>query len=458
VKRITIFCSLFLLVCLLQAIGLDQSVDLAKQNNKTLQMANEEVLKSDQTYKSIRGYLLPQISLAGGYKLSRTYLPASVMFPSVDFTMGLDSLATYNDYYLANAMNSIINELSPDSPKDEGSLGLSLQFNQVLFLGGKLINGLRAVDKYRSIQKLKYELTEQDVVLNTTKIFYGCLLADKLVQLQEEALQTAKLHLQQVEAFNREGLVSEFDLLRARLEVAKLNPQIVQARNSRDLALAAFRKQIGMPEGADIPEGEFIPPDSMEITLDGALQQGKLERVELKLADIACQIAQVKWNAEKGNYLPNVALQGSASLYTAADDFSIGKNDFGTNYSIGIGFSLPIFTGMTNTAKRSEAQHDYQYSRLQQKDYEEMISLQITQNYQNLNNALENYRLQTENIQMAERSLHLAQVRYDNQVGIQLEVFDAQTMLSAIKLQFYQAIYDIIIAQQELRKSVGYNL
>jgi len=47
---------------------------------------------------------------------------------------------------------------------------------------------------------------------------------------------------------------------------------------------------------------------------------------------------------------------------------------------------------------------------------------------------------------------------HENQVGIQLEVFDAQTTLSAIKLQYYQAIYEVISATRMLQKSLGTTL
>lgn len=454
-KKIMLLLLLGTLLASVGAIGLDESIALARENNKTLLMAREQILKADQTYYDVRGNLLPHLTLNGGYKLARTYLPDSSIFPGMDFSQGLDSLATANDQYLAGAMNGLYNGLIPSSPMDEGSLALALQFDQILFSGGKLINGIKAVDRYRSIQRLNCQLVEQDVVLKTTQLFYGCLLSEKLVQVQSEGLNTARQHLVQVEAFNREGLVSEFELLQARLAVAKLDPQLLQAQNTRDLALAAFRQQIGSSDETVTPEGEFTLPPKVEMTLEDAIQQGLGHRLELELADIATEISQLKWKAEKANYLPNVGLQASAALYTAADDFAIEGDDFGTSYSVGIGLSLPLFTGLSNTAKRRAAQHDYLYTKLQQQEYEDLIRLEITQNYQKLRNAEENYRVQTENIQMAERSLHLAQVRYENQVGIQLEVFDAQTTLSAIKLQYYQAINEVISATRELQKSIG---
>ncbi|HOC95105.1 MAG TPA: TolC family protein [Candidatus Cloacimonadota bacterium] len=455
-KRIITCFLATLVLAQIGAISLEESIGLARQNNRKLLMAKEDVLMADQTYNEVRGTLLPQLNLVGGYTLSKTYLPDSAKIPAMNFAAGLDTLATRNDYYLAGVVSGIYNGMLPSSPIDEGSIAAQLQFSQVLFLGGKLVNGIRAADRYRSIQRLQYQLADQEMVVTTTQLFYACLLADKLTVVQQEALDTARRHLSRMEAFNAEGQVSEFDLLRARLEVAKLEPQLLQARNNYELALSAFQKQIGSPDA--VPEGEFLLPPPLQLSLEEAEAQGLENRLEIELADIATEVARIKWNAEKGNYLPNVFLQANASLYTAADEFAIEKDDFGTSYSIGIGVQLPLFTGLSNSSKRRNAEHAWRKARFQQNEYEDLIRLQITQDYQKLQHALENYRVQEENIRLAERSLVLAQVRYENQVGIQLEVFDAQTMLSAIKLQYFQSIYEVISANQNLQRSIGISL
>lgn len=445
-------------LCGIGAISLDESIAMAREHNIKLQLAGEEIEKARQTYNDVRGSLLPQLTLESGYQLSRTNLPDSSLPAAVDFSSGLSATASDDDEYLAGVMSGVVNSMIPSSPMDEASLGVQLKLTQVLFLGGKLINGIKAVDRYRSIQRLNYSLVEQEVVVQTTEQFYQCLLAGKLAQLQEEALATANRHLQRVEAFQREGMVSDYDLLRARLEVAKLNPQVLEAKNNYQLALAAFRKQIGSTDASVIPEGEFVLPQVEDVSLEAALTEGREQRVELELADIATQVAQIKYNAEKGNYLPNVFLQGSYSIYTAADDFGIEGDDFGDQYSIGIGIQIPIFTGLSNTSKRKFAKSSLFQAKLQQRDYQELIDLEITQAWQNMEKTMANHRTQSENVKMAQRGLELAQVRYDNQVGIQLEVFDAQTTLSAIKLQYMQSIYDVIVARLRLQKAMGIKL
>ncbi|MFA7544054.1 MAG: TolC family protein, partial [Candidatus Cloacimonadaceae bacterium] len=371
----------------------------------------------------------------------------------------LDSTsATDNENLIAGMLDGIMSSMVPSSPQKEGSLAMQLKMDQVLFLGGKLVNGIRAVDRYRSVQKLSYSVKEQEVVLSTTQMFYQTLLAGKLAEIQSEGLSTAQRHLSRVELFYREGQVSEFDLLQARLEVAKLEPQVLAANNQYELALAAFRKQIGATDESIVPEGEFVLPLVEEMDLAEAQRLGMQNRTELELLDIATQIQEIKYNAERGNYLPNVALSASAALYTAADEYAIQKDDFGTRYSVGIGFSLPIFTGLSNSNKIAYAKHDFTQAKLKQRDSEELIMLQIRQNHQKLHHALENYRVQEQNIQMAQRSLELAQLRYENQLGIQLEVFDAQITLSSIKLQYNNAIYEVIAAEREFTKSIGQNL
>ena len=223
-KRISIIIALCLIVSVFWSISLDESISLAKQNNKDLLSSKEDLQKAEQTYYQVRANIYPQLNVVGAYSLNKTYLPDSAIVPPIDLSLGLDpDTASPNDYYLANVMSAALNSLVPSSPMEEGSMALSLQMQQVLFTGGKLNYGIKTADIYRNIQQLNYQLKEQDIILKTTQMFYSCLLADKLVNVQEAALETARHHLAQVEAFAKEGLVSDFDVMRARLEVLNLS-------------------------------------------------------------------------------------------------------------------------------------------------------------------------------------------------------------------------------------------
>ncbi|MCK9610307.1 MAG: TolC family protein [Candidatus Cloacimonas sp.] len=454
-KTLTLFGLLTLLTSCVFAIDLENSISKAKQNNKELLMAMEEIKKADESYKQVRGTAYPQLNLQGAYGLSKTYYPDSAIPAKMDISSGLDDTASDNDEYLAAVIGNMVNSMIPESPAEAGSFALQLKLEQIVYSGGKLGSGIKAGNYYRQIQRLNYKVKEQDVVLKTTELFYQCLLAKKLWDVQEEGLEIARRHLHRVELFNQEGQVSEFDLLQARLGVAKLEPQVLKAKNDYDLAVSAFRKQIGEEESDIVPEGEFVLPDKMELSLEEATTQGLKQRNEVELIKLSTQLKELQYKVEKVNYLPNVALSADYSLYTSADEYAIQNDDFGHKYGISLGFQMPLFTGLTNTAKRNYARYDYQKAKLQQRDTEELIALQIKQDYQKYYHSWENHNVQSENIRLAERGLQLAQVRYENQVGIQLEVFDAQLTLQTIKLQYYQSIYDIISADRNFKKSIG---
>jgi len=458
-KRFYLILSITIISLLsLQAITLEQSLQLARKNNKDLLSAREDIIIADELYRDVRGMLLPQVNLMGAYQLTTTRLPDSVIPSSMDFSEMLTETASANDSILAGVLTGFTKGMIPDQKQKEGSLAAQLKFEQILFSGGKLINGVNAVNRYRSIQKLRYKLLEQDIVTKTTDMFYQTILAKKVFEIQQDALNTAIRHLNRVEILYTEGQISEFELLRARLEVAKLRPNQVQAQNMYELALAAFRKQIGSNDDNLEPEGDFILPDVHQETLSDAQALAREQRIELQLLSINTEISKIKYNAEKGSYLPNVALTGGYSIFTKADEYRIESNDFGSSYSFGIGFSIPIFTGFSNTAKRSYAKHEFFQAQIKETDTQEWIALEVKQARQNVQNALESYNVQLENIKLAERSLQLAQLRYENQVGIQLEVFDAQIMLNSVKLSYYNSIYEVISANQKFKKAMGYIL
>ncbi len=442
----------------LSALTLDQCIEQAKANNKDLLSAKEDIYMADALYYDVRGSLLPQLSLVGGYQLKTTWLPDSAIPGKMDFMSSLDNSASGNDSTLAGILTGFANGLIPEQKQREGSIATQLKFDQILFSGGRLINGIKAVGRYRSIQGLRYKLLEQDLVLNTTNLFYQTLLAKKVYEVQTEALTIANRHFNRVELLNTEGQVSEFDMLRAKLEVAKLKPQVLQAKNQYDLAMAAFRNQIGVTDTTLTLDGDFILPDAVTEDLETAQTNAEKQRIEPKLSAINTEINQIKYNAARQNYLPNIMLSADYSIFTAADEYSIEGDDFGKAFNIGIGFQLPLFTGLSNTSKQAYARHELSQSKLQEQNYNNLIQLEVKQAHQSLQNALENYSVQLENIKLAERSMQLAQVRFENQVGIQLEVFDAQIMLNSVKLSYYNSIFEVISANQKLKKAMGFTL
>lgn len=76
----------------------------------------------------------------------------------------------------------------------------------------------------------------QDVVYAAQSAYYDLLLSQHLVQIAEEDVRSAKVHLQTVEKRRAGGVVSDFDVLRAQVELSNYEASLLWARNAINLS------------------------------------------------------------------------------------------------------------------------------------------------------------------------------------------------------------------------------
>lgn len=438
-------------------LTLQESVELAKENNKNLQKAREEVGKYRQEYNNVRGNLFPQITLSGGYQFSHTRLPDSAIMDFTSIVSSLDNTATSTDTLLAASIDGLIGSVMPSQESDEYSLAGKVSLSQVIFMGGKLINGINIAGKLYHLQEKRYWLEEQNLIFNTMDLYYKTKLAAEVAEIQHEALNFANLYYQQVQDMFDEGLVSEYDQLRAELEVQKLEPEVLEADKNVRLAKESFANHLNL----DDKEIELIDkielPEMKEIDLDEAIEEAMKNRMELELSEIGVDVNKVTLRYEKGNFLPNIGITADYT-YFGTDEEKIESDDWGSSYSVGVGFSMPLFTGFSNSSKIKKARHSLKQAELDHRSLQEMIELDVRNAYWQLKADLEKVSTQNRNVQLATKGLDIANARYENQVSNQLEVIDAQLQLKSAKLSYMNAKYSALISYEKMLKAMGREL
>jgi OMF family outer membrane factor len=211
----------------------------------------------------------------------------------------------------------------------------------------------------------------------------------------------------------------------------------------------------------DDPDLELIDdtdlPEMEKIDLKNAVESGLKKRMEIELSEIGVDVSKVMLRYEKGNFLPNIGITADYT-YFGADEKKIESDDWGNSYQVGIGFSMPLFTGFSNSSKIKKAKHTLNQSKLDHRTLQEMIELDIRNSYWQLQADLEKVNVQTRNVKLATKGLEIANARYKNQVSNQLEIIDAQLQLKAAKLSFMNAKYAAVISYTKLQKAMGREL
>jgi len=467
VKKITlIILSFILFQCLTAQITLKQAIELAIENNKDLQVAKEDVLIAEYNLKDTRGGLFPQISLVGGFTHTKTWLPQSIIDTKQEMLdnsiMSLvtgDSTATKEDKILAGALDQMVMSSFPkDGATDNTAFG-RIQLEQLLYSGGKLTNGLRVLGKLKDLREKNLEMSTQSTILDVISSYYNLYLARESLNIQRQALENAERHFQRVSNLYNQGLVSEYDKLRAELEVSRLNPQVLDFENMVNLAEENFKRITGLTgEVTLMPyiDQATTTASSLDISLEDALKTAQNNRLEIQLLNLQKDMYQIQYNVERVNFLPNIGLSAS---FTGSST----QNEFGSEYwakiaSVGVGLQMPLFTGLSNSSRSNRAKHELRRSQHEISNLNELISLETRSTWQTYNQSLKYLEIQEKNLQLAQRALQIAQARFENQSGIQLEVFDAQIQYNAALIALSQAKINIIKDYYALNKSLGKNL
>ena len=83
------------------------------------------------------------------------------------------------------------------------------------------------------------------------------------------------------------------------------------------------------------------------------------------------------------------------------------------------------------------------------------IALEIYQARQTLANDLDILKVQQDNMALAQEVFDIAKIKYNEGVGSNIEVVDADAALKEAEINFLAALYDGLIAKVDLEKALG---
>jgi outer membrane protein TolC len=79
--------------------------------------------------------------------------------------------------------------------------------------------------------------------------------------------------------------------------------------------------------------------------------------------------------------------------------------------------------------------------------------LSIQQNTLTFQNSLETLKSQEGNIKLAEKIARVTKIKYEQGVGSNIEVIDAENALREAQVNYYNALYDALISKVDLDKA-----
>lgn len=412
-------------------VDLPKAFDLAIERNETYLIASRETDRANARIKEALSGALPQIT--GGLTYLRNWeIPTGVFQMDdevVEFKFGT-----------------------------KNSFTADLTLNQTLYSGGRTWTALSIARMAQKLSRQVVRQSGQELKVQVYNGFYGAILAREVYRVNQEAYRLAQENLDRVQKMYNQGISAEFDLLRARVAVANLEPAVMRAGNDAEIALNAFKNLIGIDVDtpvalqAESDSSQFVlPPIDPEAAEDEVLGN----RPEVLMSELNASIRKKLISIATAGYKPILNFSTSLQYQRQYDTGDIFGESWNRSIVSAVVLQVPIFDSWRTPSQVKQARIDYQQARLQDQAAEKGMILDFEQNLNSYLEARNRLSAQGDAVELARRGLDIANVRFESGVGTQLEVSDARLSLSQAEINRAVAFHDLAVSYAALLRSLG---
>ncbi len=399
-------------------LSLEDALKLALTYNKELQaVMQEREIARGRVMASYSG-LLPAVSLLGAYTRHD------------------------HDAHDKGAIGSL-NEYSAD-----------ITVTQPLFRGGATQAEIRSAQWFGRYSDERIRQQVETTLYNVTSNYYRVLLARQLLEVTQDAVASAESHLNEVTRKRDVGTVTEYSVLRARVDVALYQAQMIQQHNTLSLAMTQLLKEIGIQQDSPVDLSGSLVYRPMQPVFDQAVETACRNRPDLGQAQAKIRMSEEAIRLAASRYWPQVSAFASGG-WGRPDPYLSTRDEWDSQASTGICFEWPLFDGLKREGQLVESKAMLRKRQFELLDARERAVLEIRQAILSLRDAEEFVESQRMNLQLANEGLRLAEVGYRNGKNTELDVTDARSALTRAMGLHYQAVYDHAIARLMLQKACG---
>ena len=405
-------------------LSLDECIRIALNENPTIKVAQMEIKRVDYSRREVLGQLLPNISFSAQY--SRSLAIQTVYMGDQSFKMGRDN--SYN-----TGFNATIPLVVPQLWKS-----LKLSDNQIL-------------------QKVEAARASRLSLVNQVKnAYYTLLLAHDSKKVIEESHKTAQFNAQLFQKKYELGVASEYDVLRANVEVTNLEPSIIEAENSITQLELQLKVLMGMDVNVEIEPSQTLDAfKGMMYNHSAEMGASLVDNTSLKQMDLQTDYLNRALEAQKAAWWPT--LTGSINyMWNSTSMGSAFKNFKWNPYSTAsLSLSFPLFTGGQRLNKQRQAEIAAREMRWQRENLERSLQSQVISQVDLINKSLKQVESNAGGVAQATKANEIMQESFKIGSGTFIQLLDTQDALLAARLTYYQAIYNYLVADSDLELLLG---
>ena len=415
--------------------SLQQSIDYAIKNSPNYLNSELDLKNAEYRRKEITGLGLPQVT--GSVDLKNYLELPTQLLPGQFFGA---PAGTYIPVRFGTKYNSTA----------------GINASQLIF-SSDYIFGLKASTEFINLSKISVTRSKAELVSQVSKAYYTVIINRDRIKLLDANVVRLKKILDDTKAFNKQGFAELIDVERLEVQYNNLITEKDKTVRLIGLSETVLKFQMGykLSDPITLSDSLNINTDTFEELSSSKIDITKrpdyqLLKAQQSLLDI--DVKRLKWG-----YMPTLAAYGAYQYNAQREkfDFLDTEQQWFKIALIGATLNLTIFDGFQRHNKIQQAKISSLKNLNTIKTIEQAGELEATVASISYNNAYSSVLVQKKNMILAQHVYDVAQKKYQGGVGTTLEIVNAETSLKEAQTNYYNAVYDMLIAKIDYQKAIG---
>ena len=343
---------------------------------------------------------------------------------------------------------SVETRLGPQ--RNKFSLSQKFPFFGKLSLKGEIAR------KGASVLEEQYMAVKLNIVLKVKKAFFSLFWLDRAIRIAQEEKDVLERLTKIAEKKYETGEVNQQDVLKAQLEISKVQDKILILNQRRRAIAAELNALLNRRPDSFIGEVEEFEVPELRFELEKLYEWAREMRPELRKAQHFIEKNEESLKLAKKNYFPDFRLMfdyidiGGGTTTNIKD----GRN----SWMASVGINIPIWRKRLHAAE-AEAATKLKASQDSYKNVQNETLSRVNELFFEVETVSEQVNLYKYSLlPQAEQSLKASEVGYLTGKVDFLDLLDAERMVLLIRIGYFKTIADLGKSLAQLERVIGKDL
>jgi len=326
---------------------------------------------------------------------------------------------------------------------------------QQLVWGGQVMPVLEAANYALNLADDSFLVKKNTVILIAKETYINVLKTEELVKSARENKKLIEQIITQTESLISAGLATRADLLKLQLQLKNIEQMVINTDNGAKVAKQSLNLLLGFPIDQSIElkpykttdYNELLNLNTKELVTKALTQRKELSQLDYQLKLLNTQAAVINSATQ-----PVVLFSGNYGLINDKLSFDVGRDK---DWLLALVAKWTFFDANDTQSKVDVNRSSIKKLQELRKQLVNGIELEVNIIVNGITSSIAKIDASQKELELAKENVSIAEEKYINGLGTNLDIIDSQTSLLAAQTNLINANYDLEIAKARLYKAIG---